>query len=61
MCKWYGIGGKWINAGLPQYITIDIKPENGCEIHNASGGVPGIIMQLKLVRTFHEEDIYSPE
>ena len=27
MSRWYGIGGHWINAGLPQYIEIDIKPE----------------------------------
>ena len=32
MSRWYGIGGHWINASLPQYIVIDRNPENGCEI-----------------------------
>ena len=52
--RWYGIGGHWINAGLPQYIEIDRKPENGCEIQNSSDGVSGKIMQLKLVKTSSE-------
>lgn len=25
MCRWYGIGGDWINDGLPQYITMERK------------------------------------
>ena len=31
---WYGLGVGWINIGLPMYISIDHKPENGCEIQN---------------------------
>ena len=54
MSRWYGIGGQWINAGLLQYIAIDRNPENGCEIQNATDGVSGIIMQLKLVKTSYE-------
>ena len=54
MSRWYGIGGHWINAGLTQYIAIDRKPENGCEIQNASDGVSGIMIQLKLVKTSSE-------
>ena len=61
MSRWYGIGGHWINAGLPQYIAIDRKPENGCEIQNASGVFSGIMMQLKLVNTSSEEDLHYPE
>ena len=30
--RWYGIGGQWINEGLPIYVAMDRKPENGCEI-----------------------------
>ena len=30
--RWYGQGGSWINMGLPMYVAIDRKPENGCEI-----------------------------
>lgn len=40
MSCWYGKeGGQWINYGLPQYIAIDQKPENGCEIQNAACGI----------------------
>ena len=61
MSRWYGIGGQWINAGFPYYIAIDRKPENGCEIQNASGVFSGIMMQLKLVKTSSKEDLHSPE
>ena len=43
------VGGNYIC--LPQYITIDRKPENGCEIQNADDGVSVIMMQLNLVNT----------
>ena len=26
--RWYGLGGNWINIGLPMYIAIERKPEN---------------------------------
>ena len=61
MSIWYVVGGHWINAGLPQYITIDRKPENGCEIQNAADGVSVIMMQLYLVKTYSEEDLSYPE
>ena len=57
MSRWYGIEGHWINVSLPQYMAIDRKPENGCDIQNADDGVSGIIMQLKLVKTYSEEDL----
>ena len=60
MSRWYGIVGHWINYGLPQYIEIDRKSENGCEIHNDSDGVSGIIIQLNLVNNYFEEDLHSP-
>ena len=59
--RWYGIVGHWINAGLPQYIEIDRKPVNGCEIQNTADGVSVIMIQLKLVKTSSEEDLHSPE
>ena len=34
--RWYGQGGDWINHGLPMYIAIDRKPDNGCEIQNSA-------------------------
>ena len=59
MYRWYGIGGHWINPVFPQYISIDRKPENGCEIQNAADGVSGIMMPLKLVKTPSEEALHS--
>ena len=49
MSCWYGKGGHWINHGLPQYVAIDQKPENGCKIQNAACGRSGVMLRLKLV------------
>ena len=38
MSRWYGLGGNWINVGLPHYVAMDSKPENGCEIQNCCDG-----------------------
>jgi hypothetical protein len=53
--RWNGQGGFWINIGLPMYMTIDHKPENGCEIQNAACGNIGVMLQLKLVKMAEEE------
>jgi hypothetical protein len=55
MSRWYGHGGYWINRGIPQYVAIDRKPENGCEIQNSGCGRSGIMLRLKLVKTMEEE------
>ena len=47
---WYDQGGHWINHSLPQYVTIDRKPESGCESQNAACGRIGVILRLKLVK-----------
>jgi len=49
MCKWYGQGGPWIKRGLPMYVAIDRKPENGCEIQNTACGRSGIMLRLSVV------------
>jgi hypothetical protein len=36
--RWYGLGGSWIDVGLPTYAAMERKPENGCEIQNAVMG-----------------------
>ena len=54
--RWYGKGGHWINRGLPMYVAIDRKPENGCEIQTAACGRSGIVIRLKLVKNSEEED-----
>ena len=51
MYQWYGLGGHWINMGLPMYVAIDRKPEDGCEIQSACCALSGIILQLKLVKS----------
>jgi hypothetical protein len=58
MSRWYGQGGEWINHGLPNYVAIDRKPENGCEIQNAACGCSGIMLRLKVVKgkTATEDD-----
>jgi len=33
--RWHGLGGSWINKGLPMYVAIDRKPEDGCEIQDS--------------------------
>ena len=45
------MGGYWINEGLPQYVAIYRKPENGYEIQKYSDGSAGIMIQLNLVKT----------
>ena len=56
MSQWYGQGGHWINHGLPMYVAIDRKPENGCEIQNAACGHSGVMIRLKIVKTAEEEN-----
>jgi len=51
MYKWYGQGGHWILKGLPMYVAIDRKPENGCEIQNAACSRSGLMLQLSIVTT----------
>ena len=53
--RWYGQGGEWINHGLPMYVAIDRKPENGCEIQDAACGRSGVMIQLKVVKTATEQ------
>ena len=48
--RWYGLGGHWINMGLPMYVAIDRKPEDGLEIQNAACAHSGIMYQLKIVK-----------
>jgi hypothetical protein len=57
MIQWYWIGGHWINAGLPNYVAIDCKPENSCKIQNACCGRTGTMMALHLVKGPVEEEL----
>ena len=46
MSQWYGQGGHWINHGLPMYVAIDCKSENGCEIQNVACGHSIVMIHL---------------
>jgi hypothetical protein len=47
----YDLGGSLINMGFPQYVSIDRKPENGCEIQNSACEV-----SIKLVKAAESQD-----
>lgn len=51
MSRWYGLGGDWIDVGLPTYRAIDRKPENGCEIKSSACGRSGIVLRLEIVKS----------
>ena len=53
---WYELGGHWVNTGLYCYVTIDRKPENGCEIQNSVCGKSGIMLRIKLVKNANGEE-----
>ena len=55
MVRWYGLGGDWINLGLPFYIALDRKPEDGCEIQDSCDGQSHIMMRLRIVKKLSEE------
>lgn len=55
MIRWYGIGGAWIDMGLPHYVSIDRKPEDGCEVQTIACGTTGIIWRLEVVSTADDE------
>lgn len=48
---WCGVGGDWINEGLPMHVAIDRKPENGCEMQSMCCGESGIMCCLKLAKS----------
>jgi Transposase IS4 len=59
--RWYGMGGSYINIGLPCYISMDRKPEDGCEIWSCCDGRSGIMLQLKVVKSAEEKELQEKE
>jgi hypothetical protein len=49
--RWYGLGGDWINAGLPMYVAMERKPENGAEIQNACCADSGVMIRMRVRKT----------
>jgi hypothetical protein len=54
---WYGVGGTFVNAGLPMYLTLEHKPDNGGEIQNLADVASGIMLHLKVVKLAKEEKV----
>ena len=49
--RWYGNGGSWIDIGLPDYTSLDRKPEAGCEIRKVSCRRNGVMVEIEIVKT----------
>ena len=61
MSRWYGLRGGWINIGIPIYIAIDHKPENGCKIQNSACGNSGVMLRLLIFKSAEDSDIHTLE
>jgi Transposase IS4 len=59
--RWYGMGGSYINIGLPCYISMDRKPEDGCEIWSCCDGRSGIMLQIMVVKSAEEKELQEKE
>ncbi len=55
MVPWYVHGGDHINIGLPHYVAMDCKPDNGSEIQTLADVSSGILICLKVVKSTNEE------
>ena len=45
--RWYGLGGHWMDIGLPHYVRMDRKPEAGWEFQTLCYGRSGLLLDLK--------------
>ena len=52
--RWYGLGGHWISVGLPHYVSMERKPEDGCEIQTSCCAETGILCQICVCKTQSE-------
>jgi hypothetical protein len=53
--RWYGKGGAFVDAGLPMYLALERKPDNGVEIQNLADVASVIMLHLKVVKSANEE------
>lgn len=53
--RWYGIGGGYIDDGLPMYVAMERKPDNGAELQNLADVTSGVMLRLKIVKSAQEE------
>ena len=47
--RWYGLRGDWCDLGLPRYVAMDRKPENGCELKTSACSKSGVMLRIELV------------
>jgi len=48
MIRWYGLGGPWLDVGLPHYVSIDRKPEDGAEMWTLCDGHGGFLLRMEI-------------
>ena len=54
MVRWYSLVGHWISVGLPYFVAMDRKLENGCKIQDACCEASGIMCRLAIVKPANE-------
>ena len=59
--RWYGLGGHWINIGLPNYVAMERKTDNICEIQDACDGRSKVMILLKLVKGSFDNELLENE
>jgi len=59
MIRWYGVGGSYVNAGIPHYAAIERKPDNGGEIQNLADVASEIMLRLKIVKSAAKEEVIA--
>ena len=45
----YSLGGDWIELGLPHFVSIERKPEDGCEVQNLASAESAIMPRIEIV------------
>ena len=56
MSRWYGLGGEWIDIGLPTYRAIDRKPDNVSDIKTSACGKIALMLQLQMVENTEDNE-----
>ena len=49
MIRFYGLGDDWIEIGPPHFVSIEHKPEDGCEVQNLAWPESGIMLRIGIV------------
>ena len=59
--QWYGKGGAFVDAGLPMYLALECKPDNGGEIQNLGDGSARAIGKAATATSEHSGEVLWPE